>query len=148
MIPLRIVSRLSRLVAAAAPALGLAFGLVPAGLAQNAGPPAPLSVTIHADHYGAGGQVFGELDALEAWIRPMRPQAIRLQACDGAAGRLLAAAHRFRHVRLDLQVLADGPPACVPGAAARGVQVMHETRPPPGAAEDEAVARYWRNLMP
>jgi sulfur relay (sulfurtransferase) complex TusBCD TusD component (DsrE family) len=131
-----------------ATATGLTLCFAHSGFAQDSIAKETLSVTIFSDQYVSAGHVFSDLEALEAWVRLMRPRAIRLDACEPAAARrLLVAAHRFRHVYLEMRQLAAGQSVCALEAAARAVRVG-SISPTIAADEDEAVDRYWRALMP
>lgn len=126
--------------------------LVAAG--SSSGQPARPDVTVaaHPDHYAWAGRAFEDLDALQAVVGPRTPQVIGLVACGPAsAGPMMAAAYRFRHLHLDLQVAAPADPRCAPGEG-RGRLVAGRAAlpslPSPGAAEQQAAARWWQQTQP
>lgn len=125
---------------------------VPA-LAQERASSEALIVTLYSDRYVAAGQVFSDPDALQVWVERKQPKAIYLDVCDPAANlRLLAAAHRFRDVYLELRPMVTGQPACEPPPTVQAVRVSGAVRPmatPTSTSSDaQAVDLYWRGLMP
>lgn len=139
-----VISRLSRVGVAA----GLALSFSHSGLAQGSGAGGTVSVTVFADRYVSAGQVFADLDALEAWVKTLRPQSVRLDVCEPASSRQLrAAGYRFRHVYLEMRLVVAAQSVCAVDAAVRA-GVSAGARQAPGAHEDEAAERYWQQLMP
>ncbi|HEU0200291.1 MAG TPA: hypothetical protein VFR86_07630 [Burkholderiaceae bacterium] len=113
--------------------------------AQTAG--ARLTIGVFADHYVMGAP-YDDLNLLESKVKTLRPAAITLDACGpGVTRALLAAAHRFHHLPLELRVLDAGAPECSAKVAGT-VRVGSPAGPRPLGIDDEAVAAYARGLMP
>ena len=108
-----------------------------------------VSVAVFADHYVVAGRFIDDLDTLEDAIAAMRPQGVRLEACgDGTARAQRAAAHRFRNLYLDLRVAGSGDSVCQPASSARAVPISQRSGQRPLSIYDDAVDRWWNNLMP
>jgi hypothetical protein len=136
------ISRFSR--TAVALALALPLGAFAADRTSGAS----LTVSVLPDRYLAAGVSFPDLDALEKLVAPMNPSLVRLEACGGgAADALLAAAERFQAIRLELDVIAPGAPACT-AAPLRAVQVSQLAGPVPVGAAPRSSAAYWQRVMP
>jgi hypothetical protein len=136
---------LSGSVAAAASALCLAT--VGAAAAQT--PTSDVSITVFADHYVLAGRLIDDLDALEDAVSAMRPRTVTIDACGaGTARAQRAAAHRFRNLYLDLRVVETNAPSCQAAITPRAVPVSQRTGQRPFGIYDEAVDRWWNNVMP
>ena len=108
-----------------------------------------VSVAVFADHYVVAGRFIDDLDTLEDAIAAMRPQGVRLEACgDGTARAQRAAAHRFRNLYLDLRVAGSGDSVCQPVSSARAVPISQRSGQRPLSIYDDAVDRWWNNVMP
>jgi phenylpyruvate tautomerase PptA (4-oxalocrotonate tautomerase family) len=108
-----------------------------------------VSVAVFSDHYALGGRYIDDLDRLEDAIAEMRPRGVRLETCgDGASRALRAATHRFRNLYLDLRTAGSGDSACQPASIARAVPVSQRVGQRPFGIYDDAVDRWWNNLMP
>lgn len=137
-----VISNISKIVAIAGAVLG--FSQQPS-LAQVATPTATLIVAVFSDRYVSAGRTFDDLDTLEAWVNPKSPRIVRLYSCEpAAADPLLAAAHRFRHVYLDLQSSVQGQPRCKAAAAIRTVKIG----PASSVSVNESVSQYWLQVRP
>ena len=87
--------------------------------------------------------------ALEDAVSTMRPPTVRIDACgDGTARAQRAAAHRFRNLYLDLRVVETNAPSCQAAVTPRAVPVTQRTGQRPFGIYDEAVDRWWNNVMP
>jgi hypothetical protein len=138
-----IASRFSRVTVAGALALALPLP----GLAADRTSGATLAVTAHADRYVAAGVSFLDLDTLDALVKPMNASLVRLEACGPASARaFLAAAERYRDVRLELDVLAPTAPECT-AVPARAIQVSQAAGPLPVRVAVPS-DRYWQGVMP
>lgn len=107
-----------------------------------------LDITVFAAHYVLAGKTFDNLDALESAVKVSPSGPVTLTICGpGASRSLMAAAHRFRDGPLYLRVFEMGVAACpaAPSLARHAVQMAAQA---PYGIDDEAVGRYWRNLMP
>lgn len=105
-------------------------------------------VTVFPTHYVSGGRTLGDLEALAASLATGSPRAVRLEACGAASiHRLLAAAHRLRHSRLDMRVSDDDSPPCRVGAQVPADPAGAVAAGPSGGTTDP-VERYWREVMP
>ena len=108
-----------------------------------------VSVAVFADHYVLGGRYIDDLDALEDAIAAIRPRGVRIEACGaGTARALRAAAHRFRNLYQELRVASDSDLACLPASVAGVVSVSQRVGQRPFGIYDEAVDRWWNNLIP
>ena len=108
-----------------------------------------VTVAIFADHYVLAGRYIDDLDTLEDAIAVMHPRGVRLEACgEGSARALRAATHRFRNLYLDLRVAGTGDSACQPAPIARAVPASQRMGQRPFGIYDDAVDRWWNNLMP
>jgi hypothetical protein len=134
------------IVTAAAAALSL---LLAAGSASAQASTPTLGVAVFAEHYVLEGRVIDDLDVLEVSVRDLYPRAVRLDACgDGTERAQRAAAHRLRHLYLELRVLEAGSPDCPSPAAAQAVLVSQRAGTRPFGIDDAAVDRWWHQLMP
>ena len=126
----------------------LAAALLLSSAVVGAQQPLPaLRIVVSDAYYVLDGKVFDDLDELERAVHRTAPAALELDACGpGSARALKAAAHRFGHLPLRLQVLAAGAPSCVPPA--RGVHVAQQLEQGPRGSDDAEVDRYWRRVMP
>jgi hypothetical protein len=128
-------------------ALASALLIAPATLvrAQTASP--DVAVRVFADRYVLTGLAIDDLDVVENAVVPLRPRAVRLDAC-GIAADLpqRAAAHRFRHLELELRMLEPAVPEC------RHAADLHERArrrgQGPSGIDEEAVNRWWHESMP
>ena len=108
-----------------------------------------VTVAIFPDHYVLAGRYIDDLDTLEDAIAVMHPRGVRLEACgEGTSRALRAANHRFRNLYLDLRVAGTGDLACQPPPIARAVPASQRMGQRPFGIYDDAVDRWWNNLMP
>lgn len=108
-----------------------------------------VTVAIFPDHYVLAGRYIDDLDTLEDAIAMMHPRGVRLEACgEGTSRALRAATHRFRNLYLDLRVAGSDDPACQPAPIARAVPASQRVGQRPFGIYDDAVDRWWNNLMP
>ena len=109
----------------------------------------PLSVAIFAEHYVLEGRVIDDLYVLESSVRALRPRAVRLDACGSGTERAQrAAAHRLRHLYLELRVVDAASPDCPSPGAAQAVQVGQRNGARPYGIDDAAVDKWWHQSMP
>jgi hypothetical protein len=121
----------------------LAAALAAAGTSAQA---VNVHILVQAGQYIAAGKAFDDLNSLEAAVRASSPNRIQLDACGPAATRALkAAAHRFADRPLALRVLDGAAPGC--SAAPVAMQAGQRIGTPTGI-DDDAVERYWQQLMP
>ena len=108
-----------------------------------------VTVAIFPDHYVLAGRYIDDLDTLEDAIAVMHPRGVRLEACgEGTSRALRAATHRFRNLYLDLRVAGTDDSACQPAPIARAVPASQRLGQRPFGIYDDAVDRWWNNLMP
>jgi hypothetical protein len=106
-----------------------------------------VSITVFADRYVVEGRAFDDLDLLEKHIAVLSARRISLLACGpGEMRSLQAAVHRLRHLPEQIRVLDEDEPACQRIPLATRVRARAGQRP--YGIDDEAVDRYWRELMP
>jgi hypothetical protein len=109
---------------------------------------AGLDIIVFADYYFVAGRSFDDLDLLESAVGATRAGLLTLSACgEGVTRPVMAAAHRFSGIPLSLRVAGVGDAGCVP-VPSLALRVGESTVQRPHGIDDEAVARYWRNLMP
>lgn len=139
------IHRLAGIVATTAATLWLlASGSAPAQTSAS-----QLSVVVFAEHYVLSGRVIDDLDALEVAVGDLHPRAVRLDACGSGTERAQrAAAHRLRHLYLELRVLDAGSPDCPSPGAAQAVQVGRRVGARPYGIDDAAVDEWWHLQMP
>jgi len=136
--------RLIQTVAAGA----LTLALVSTGPVGAQTSSAGIRIAVFADHYVMAGRAYDDLNVLERKVATVVPKAIRLEACGARATRaLLAAAHRFHRIPLQLRVLDAAEPACSSTVPVAIRAAMRNEQRPLGI-DDAAVARYWRTLTP
>ena len=108
-----------------------------------------ISVAVFADHYAVAGRYIDDLDTLEDAVAVMHPRGVRLEACgEGTSRALRAATHRFRNLYLDLRVNLIDDTTCQSASVARAVPVSQRFGQRPFGIYDEAVDRWWNNVMP
>lgn len=105
-------------------------------------------IKVFSEHYVFADQIFENLDALQDAVNGRLPWIVRIQGCGPANRAYLAAAHRFRHLYLELRTLESSAPSCAPVAVARSVPVSLREGQQPFGIDDAAVDRWWRSLMP
>jgi hypothetical protein len=105
-------------------------------------------ITVFSDRYVLAGRAFDDLNLLEKHTTARQARAVTLLACGPSVTRSLkAAVERFRHVPVQMLVLdADTPECSSPAPLATPVRERVGQRP--YGIDDEAVERYWRELMP
>jgi hypothetical protein len=108
-----------------------------------------VTINVFADHYVLTGLAIGDLDVLESAVAPLVPRSVRLDACGIVADfAQRAAAHRFRHLNLELRVLEPDAPACRIAAAAVEMPAGRRPKEAPSGIDEEAVDRWWHESMP
>jgi hypothetical protein len=106
-----------------------------------------INITVFAESYTVAGRSFDDLNSLEMQVTGMHARGISLLACGPRTTRSLkAAVHRFRHVPVQIRALDSDEPECSKVALATPVRERMGQRP--YGIDDEAVDRYWRELMP
>ncbi|MGH9808207.1 MAG: hypothetical protein ACRD9W_13260, partial [Terriglobia bacterium] len=105
-------------------------------------------ITVFSDRYVLAGRAFDDLNLLEKHTTATQVRAVTLLACGPRVTRSLkAAVERFRRVPVQMLVLdADTPECSSPAPLATPVRERVGQRP--YGIDDEAVERYWRDLMP
>ena len=137
------VDRIARTVVAGV----LAAGFVTAVMAAPQPSASSVSITVFADSYVVAGRAFDDLNFLEKHITGMHARGISLLACGpGVTRSLKAAVHRFRHVPVQISVLEADEPEC--SKVALAIPVRERIGRRPYGIDDEAVERYWLELMP
>ncbi|HYM46896.1 MAG TPA: hypothetical protein VES91_00355 [Burkholderiaceae bacterium] len=123
------------------------FGALGPTMAQTPRPHA--SIAVFDEHYVFAGKPFDDLDALQDAVNDRLPWFVRLDSCSSAAARAQrAAAHRFRHLYLELRVLEPSAPSCQSAVVPRVVPIGQRAGQRPFGIYDEAVDRWWNNVMP
>lgn len=105
------------------------------------------TVAVFADRYVYAGRSFDDLDRLEDAVVAEHPRGVRLEACGAATARAQsAAAHRFRHLYLDLRVDSIDETTCASASVPRAVPVNQRFGLRPYGINDEAVDRWWNTV--
>ena len=126
-----------------------ALWLATLGTAVAQSPAPGVTVAVFADHYVLAGRSIDDLDALEDAVTAIRPQRVRIEACgEGTARAQRAAAHRFRNLYLELSAGGADAATCQPASISRAVPVSQRVGQRPFGIYDDAVDRWWNNLMP
>jgi hypothetical protein len=106
-------------------------------------------ITVFADHYVLAGRLIDDLDILERAVAAMHAQAVRLDACGTGIDRAqMAAAHRFRHLNLELRLRSLDSPDCAPALPPQLAFVSHRLGQRPFGIDDEAVDQWRHDQMP
>jgi len=139
------VRNLMGVVAAGSCALSLAA----AGSAWAQASGAEVRVAVFAGHYVLAGRTIDDLDVLVDAVGAMRPRSVRLEACGAGTERAQrAAAHRFRHLHMDLRVADPDAPGCQSPDPARSMPVSLRAGQRPYGIDDHAVDQWWHAMMP
>ena len=105
-------------------------------------------ITVFSDRYILAGRAFDDLNLLEKHTTAMHARAVILLACGPRVTRSLkAAVERFRHIPVQMFVLDADTPECS-STASLAIPVREGEGQRPYGIDDEAVERYWRDLMP
>jgi len=105
-------------------------------------------ITVFSDRYILAGRAFDDLNLLEKHTTAMRARAVTLLVCGPRVTRSLkAAVERFRHVPVQMFVLDADTPECS-STASLAIPVREGDGQRPYGIDDEAVERYWHDLMP
>jgi hypothetical protein len=138
-----VISRLMRCTV-----LGAAFFGLSVTAPADPGLSAPVPIKVFDDRYIAGDIAFDDLNYLEKHVSTTPGSGIVLLVCGSKATRALkAAVHRFRHIPVQIRVPDVDEFQCM-SPAAHLVSVRQSIGQPPFGIDDEAVERYWRDMMP
>ena len=126
----------------------VAFGLSPVALAASEDIADSATITVFADRYIVRGRVYDDLDVLEKHITAGNAHVVNVLVCGARATRALkAVVHRFRHLPIQIRVPDLDERECL-STAALAMPVRDRAGERPFGIDDEAVDRYWRDLMP
>lgn len=132
------------LVAAAVTTLNIAATRPAAAQPQRV----EVRVSVFPDHFVLDNRVIDDLNVLDGAVAAMHPEAIRLDACGNFAERAqMAAAHRFRHLHLELRIRSADSAECASGAVLRKTG-SHRRGQPPFGIDDDTVDRWKYDRMP
>jgi hypothetical protein len=138
------VNRLPQIVVGAV----AAFGLVAPALANPGPSTQSVTITVFADRYIVDDLAFDDLDYLEKHITTTHFHSVELLICGPRATRpLKAVVHRFRHVPVQMRVPDVDEFECM-SKAPLVTPVRQPAGRPPFGIDDEAVERYWLDIMP
>jgi hypothetical protein len=125
-----------------------AFGFVVAALADPGRLAHGVTITILPDRYIVGGQAFDDLDSLEKRVTATNFRSVVLVVCGPKATRAVkAAVHRFRQVPVQIRVPDVDEFECM-SKAPLATPVRQRSGKAPFGIDDEAVERYWLDIMP
>jgi len=126
----------------------LTLGFVVPALAGVHPTPTSTRIAVFSDRYVLAGRAFDDLNLLEEHTTAMHARAVTLLACGPRVTRSLkAAVERFRHIPVQMFVL-DADAAECSSAPPLAIPVRGRDGQRPYGIDDEAVERYWRDLMP
>lgn len=128
--------------------VGVAFTFVAIALADPRPSTGGVTITVFDDRYVVGDLAFDDLDYLETHTDGTRVRSVELLICGARATRALkAAVHRFRHVPVQMRVPDADEHECMSKAS-----LVTPARPRVGqrpfGIDDQAVERYWLDMMP
>jgi hypothetical protein len=107
-----------------------------------------VTISVFADRYLVGDLAFDDLDYLEQHITAMHVGGVELLICGAGATRSLKAiVHRFRHVPVQMRVPDVDELQCM-SKAPLVTPVRQRAGRRPSGINDEAVERYWLDMMP
>lgn len=105
-------------------------------------------ITVFSDRYIVADRAFDDLNLLEKHTTAVQARAVTLVACGpGVTRSLKAAVERFRHIPVQMLVLDADEPECS-STPPLAIPVRERDGPRPYGIDDEAVERYWQDLMP
>jgi len=139
-----VVERLTRSIATGA----IACAFAATALADSRPLADTVTITVFADRYTVGDRAYDDISVLEKDITARPFHSVMLLICGpGATRSLKAVVHRFRHVPVQMRVPDIDEPDCMSRASL--VMAVHEgSGQRPFGIDDEAVERYWLDLMP
>jgi len=138
------VNRLPQIVVAGV----VTFGLVATALADSRPSTQSATITVLADRYIVDDLAFDDLDYLDKHITAMHVHSIELLICGPRTTRpLKAVVHRFRHAPVQMRVPDVDEFECM-SKAPLVTPVSQRVGQRPFGIDDEAVERYWLDIMP
>ena len=139
-----VIDRLTRTIVV----ILVAVGCATAAAAQPIPSTDSVTVIVFDDRYIVGDRGFDDLDYLEQSITATQIHSVTLLVCGPRATRSLkAVVHRFRHVPVQMRVPDIDEAACM-STAPLLTPVRQRIGQPPFGIDDEAVERYWHDIMP
>jgi len=138
-----VISHLMRCTVLCAVFLGL-----PVTALADPGLSTPVTIRVFDDRYIAGDIAFADLNYLEKHVSATPGSGIVLLVCGSKSTRALkAAVHRFRHIPVQIRVPDVDEFECM-SPEPHLVSVRQSAGPPPFGIDDQAVERYWLDMMP
>jgi len=138
------VNRLPQIVVAGI----VTFGLVATALADSRPSTRSATIAVLADRYIVDDLAFDDLDYLDKHITATQVHSIELLVCGPRTTRpLKAVVHRFRHVPVQMRVPDVDEFECM-SKAPLVTPVLQRAGQRPFGIDDEAVDRYWLDIMP
>ena len=135
-------------VARSVVAVAFAFGLVAIALGAPGRSADSVTITVFDDRYVVQDRAFNNLDVLEKDITAANVHVVNVLVCGAGATRALkAVVHRFRHLPVQIRVPDLDESECF-STAALATPVRERVGKRPFGIDDEAVDRYWLELMP
>jgi len=126
----------------------MALGLVASALADSGPSAHRVTITVLADRYIVGNLAYDDLDYLERQINATNVRGVELLICGPNTTRALKAiVHRYRHVPIQMRVPDIDQFECVSKAPVV-TPVRVRVGELPFGIDDEAVERYWLDIMP
>jgi hypothetical protein len=126
----------------------LTLGFVVPALAGGYPTATNTKITVFGDRYVVAGRAFDDLNMLEKHTTAMQVRVVTFLVCGPQADRSLrAAVERFRHVPVQMFVLDADRPECS-ATSPLAIPVRQRDGQRPYGINDEAVERYWQDLMP
>jgi hypothetical protein len=126
----------------------MALSSVASALADSGPAPHTVTIAVLDDRYIVGDLAFDDLDYLERQITATNLRNLELLICGPNATRALKAiVHRFRHVPVQMRVPDIDEFECMSKAPVV-TPVRQRVGERPFGIDDEAVERYWLDIMP
>lgn len=126
----------------------MAVGFVASALAEPGRSAGGVTIAVLDDRYIVGDLAFDDLDTLERYITAAPLRSVVLYVCGTRATRSLkAVVHRFRQVPVQMRLPDADDRECM-SRVPLVVAVRERDGQRPFGIDDEAVERYWMDLMP
>lgn len=126
----------------------IAFGLVATAFPDSIPSTRNATITVLSDRYIVDDLAFDDLDYLEKHITTAGARSVELLICGPDATRpLKAVVHRFRNLPLKMRLPDLDESECM-STAPLVTPVRQRAGRRPYGIDDDAVERYWLDIMP
>lgn len=125
------------------------LALAGTALAQPGQSTSTRTITVFAERYAVGPVAFNDIDLLQRHIAGTGARDVELVVCEATATRALkAAVHRFRHMPVTMRVSDMRQSECMSKQVPLVIPASDRRGPRPFGIDDQAVERYWSEMMP